>query len=822
MKRQKFRFFSGTSLALMAGLWIGLSVDAPAQEIKSGIANTPPLNVTAAVPRNWPPHYITNSSGIPDGFAIEAMAEIARIANVAVHYQVYSSFTKVLTALEEKQVDIVPNVGIVDFRKKFALFTEPVETFLVSAFVRPGMLTKQQQSAHWLDILKGRTTAVVVNNVAQRVLAKTPEVPIIIYENVHEAIIELIAGRVDALAYPEAVVKRIARSIGLSDKIQIAGTPIREIKRGVAIRNDKAELHQRLSFAVDQFVESEKYQEIYKKWFGLPTPYWTVQRTAWSAGGLLTAIILTMFGWRYHSIIKLNKDIQLSQEQFKDAIESISEGFVLYDKEGQLVICNNRFREFYDYTEEETRPGVHMLDLGALDINRGRVILDGPVDEYIHRRDDDRSPVQEPFIVHLTDGRILDTRDRKTSEGGIVSTQEDVTEFRLAQSELENSNINLEQRVRERTQQLQKLSLAVEQSPNAVFITDVHGTIEYVNFKFTDLTGYTADEAIGQNPRILKSDETPPEIFTDLWQTIQAGREWRGEIKDRRKDGSHFWANETIAPVTNENGKITHYVATHEDITVRKEAELAVRSALDEAEVANRAKSDLMANMSHELRTPLNAIIGFSDTMMEETFGPLGNDKYREYLGDIHHSGQHLLKLINDILDISAFEAGAVELNEENVSLTDIIEISIRLITSQADAGQVSVSSTVDGHIPILFADPRRIEQVFLNLLSNAVKFTPQGGQVHVTAKLNDDGSLGVTVADTGIGMNDEEVIKALSTFGQVDSGLNRMHEGSGLGLPLTKGLMELHGGTIEIESEKGHGTLITVTFPKERVLRNI
>ncbi len=245
-------------------------------------------------------------------------------------------------------------------------------------------------------------------------------------------------------------------------------------------------------------------------------------------------------------------------------------------------------------------------------------------------------------------------------------------------------------------------------------------------------------------------------------------------------------------------------------------------TSVKETKIASRAKSDLMANMSHELRTPLNAIIGFSETIKEETFGPVGSDKNREYLNDIHQSGQHLLELINDILDVSAIEAGGLELHEENVSLIDIIETSMRLIRTRAEAGRVSITSTITSEIPMLYVDARRAKQVFLNLLSNAVKFTLESGEITVSAHLNTDGSLAVAVADTGIGMDDNEVVIALSTFGQVDSGLDRKHEGTGLGLALTKGLMELHGGTLEIKSEKGKGTLVTVTFPKDRILENV
>jgi len=225
--------------------------------------------------------------------------------------------------------------------------------------------------------------------------------------------------------------------------------------------------------------------------------------------------------------------------------------------------------------------------------------------------------------------------------------------------------------------------------------------------------------------------------------------------------------------------------------------------------------------MSHELRTPLNAIIGFSDSMKEEIFGPLGNDKYREYLSDIHHSGQHLLELINDILDLSAFEANALRLHEDKVSIPDIISSTIRILKPRADRDQIIITTAIDANTTQIYADERRVRQIIINLLNNAVKFTAVGGRVTVHSWENEDGSFSIAVSDTGIGMDDGEAAIALSVFGQVDSGHDSMHEGTGLGLPLTKGLMELHGGTLEIESEKGHGTLITVNFPRERVVHN-
>jgi len=358
---------------------------------------------------------------------------------------------------------------------------------------------------------------------------------------------------------------------------------------------------------------------------------------------------------------------------------------------------------------------------------------------------------------------------------------------------------------------------AVEQSPVAVMITDPTGIIEYVNDAFTSMTGFERTEVIGKNPRIQRSFDTPDHVFTDMWRTIQAGDEWRGELKNRRKNDGVYWESMIVAPVRGVTGQIVNYIALKEDVTERRAAEEAQAAARQAAELANRAKSEFLAAMSHELRTPLNAIIGFSDIMSAQPHGEI-DPQYREYVADINQSGRHLLQLINDILDVARLDVGRLALREEELEVAALARSAANMVRERAESGSIELVTEIAPDLPSVWADSRRLKQVLVNVLANAVKFTPQGGRVEMSAGPSAEGGLVFVIKDSGIGIAPDQLARVMSPFVQVDSGMARQYEGSGLGLPLARQLIELHGGTIHLVSALGSGTTVTLTLPPERM----
>jgi PAS domain S-box-containing protein len=302
--------------------------------------------------------------------------------------------------------------------------------------------------------------------------------------------------------------------------------------------------------------------------------------------------------------------------------------------------------------------------------------------------------------------------------------------------------------------------------------------------------------------------------------TMQDGLVRDFETSMRRKDGEIIWVSINSHVVRNESGQLLHFEATFNDITQRRHSEQALIAAKEQADYANRSKSEFLANMSHELRTPLNAIIGFSEIIKDELFGKVGQPQYVEYAKDIYDSGELLLSLINDILDMSKIEAGKRDLAESVININRVVQTALRLVASRAKMSKQHLITKIPRDFPDFRGEERAFKQIIVNLLTNAIKFTPEGGSITVESHMKPDGRMQIAVTDTGIGIAKEHIETVLAPFGQIESALSRKHQGTGLGLPLTKALVELHDGTLEIASEVGVGTTVTITLPTNRILQ--
>ncbi len=360
-----------------------------------------------------------------------------------------------------------------------------------------------------------------------------------------------------------------------------------------------------------------------------------------------------------------------------------------------------------------------------------------------------------------------------------------------------------------REESLRQLSEAVEQSPASVVITNAMGIIEYVNPKFCVLTGYNAEEAVGQYPSILQAGVQTDAHYRQMWETISAGKEWSGEFCNKKKNGEIFWETASISPITDDKGEITHYVAVKEDITRAKETAEALRAAKEEAEAANRAKGTFLANMSHEIRTPMNAILGFSQLLRRDTEL---TEVQRDHLESIVCSGDHLMELINDILEMSKIEAGRMQLHTTTFDLRDLLEGIERMFRLRTDAKGLTLSVEVSEEVPqAVLSDEGKIRQVLINLLGNAVKFTERGGLCVRVGLVESD--LLVRVEDTGVGIAAEDMACVFEPFEQTVVG-QRHSGGTGLGMPISRSFARLLGGDLTLDSEVGVGTTFSFRLP--------
>lgn len=425
----------------------------------------------------------------------------------------------------------------------------------------------------------------------------------------------------------------------------------------------------------------------------------------------------------------------------------------------------------------------------------------------------------------------------------------DITMQKQAEKTLLEYNETLEVRIKERTKELEvsyleasKYFNAIEQAAEAILITNTNGVIQYANPAVTNITGYDKIEILGRNPKIFNSGKNPPGMFTAMWKTIRSGEIWHGTVINKKKSGELYNEEMTVTPIKDLTGQVINFIAIKNDVTLRVRAEeelqrrnMELELARADAEAANRAKSEFLANMSHELKTPLNHIMGFSELIHDGLSGPI-TDKQREYSGDIMKSGSQLLLMINDMLELSKIEAGKVELQFNEFNIGKMLEGVLAAFRKEALKHNIKTSLDIGDLPEAVSADERKLKQIVGNLLSNAFKFTPDGGSVSVRARrgirdlglgdskreptpgphtpTTDGNFIEISVADTGIGISEENQKRLFKAFGQMETTLTKKYQGTGLGLYLSKKLVEMHGGSIWVESREGEGSRFSFIVP--------
>ena len=390
--------------------------------------------------------------------------------------------------------------------------------------------------------------------------------------------------------------------------------------------------------------------------------------------------------------------------------------------------------------------------------------------------------------------RVFPIKDKYGVTFRYTGIVEDVTEQKIAEEEV------------------RKLSYAVQQNPALIIITDPKGNIEYVNSKFSEVTGYSFNEARGKNPKILKSGFTKPEEYKILWKTITAGGEWRGDFYNKKKNGEYYWESALIGPIKNRNDEITHFVAVKEDITERKKQEEQLIIAKEEAEKSDRLKSEFLAQMSHEIRTPLNNILTYASLLKEELESKLPPELEPSFRV-INSSALRLIRTIDLILNLSKIQTGNFDISFEKIDLDqDILYEIILEFYTRANEKNIKLSYETTAKKKHIFGDRYSIGQIFVNLLDNAIKYTNRG-EIKVILYNNSENEICVDIIDSGLGISDEFLPVLFNPFTQEDNFDRRNYEGTGLGLALVKKYAELNNAKIEVKSKKGKGTTFTTIF---------
>lgn len=503
--------------------------------------------------------------------------------------------------------------------------------------------------------------------------------------------------------------------------------------------------------------------------------------------------------------------LEAAHNKLVDAVESMSQTFITFDADEKLVMCNSKYAKIFAKAPEALVPGTPLKDVVRILTEKGFFTdVTEDIDSYVKKR---VKLLRKPSVreQQLSDGSWWSLKTTRTQDGGFTFFRDNITEQKMAADALRESE--------------ERYALAVRAANEGIWDWNLETNRIYSSHRFEQIIGKNVVKKLKRNTNVIVEKfiyanmhiDDRPRYRENLIRHLKGETPtFECEFRVVEKGKVMRWLRNQGLAQFNSAGRAYRMTGSLDNITERKRAEAALMEAKDAAELASRAKTDFLANISHELRIPLNAIIGFSELMTSEVFGDMGNPKYIDYTKTINDSGQHLLSIINDILDVSQIEVGELDFRTEETPLQPIFDSSLRLVGERASKAGLRLNHRTEENLPSVKTDPRRLKQILINLLTNAVKFTPEGGSVTLKAHMTKTGVLVISIADTGIGIKADDIPKVMTPFVQVDSRLARKYDGTGLGLPLTDALVKMHGAKMKIRSKPRKGTTVSVYFPKE------
>lgn len=773
------------------------------------IAATDKKVLKAAVPASFPPYYQLSNDGSPQGFAIDVMNEIARRAEIEVEYQVMDSWPLVLDAVRSGNSDLIPNIGKSQERSEFLDFTSSVETFNISFFIRSDSRYKYEDETS----LNGHRVATVESNIATSILLSMPQYDLITFNTFEEALFALISGQVEALAYPVPVAWHLITQARYEHSVMVVGQPLLEVKRVIGLAKGNQVLVAKLDNEISDFVTSERYREIHKKWFFEPPPFWTVKRLL----ALFAIFLLLLAIWRY---IRISSDkrrldslvdartaalkeemekhcqsemaLQKSEIQLRTLVESMVDGVIIVDSEGIIRSYNSSAQRMFGYALNEVVGNNMTILMPSHYRNQhetclskyqdaGGSMMVGMMGREVHGQNKDGKlfPI-EISVAEMTVGG-------ETLFSGVIR---DISERKKVQQELIISR--------------NMLQTVLDTIPARVFWKDRNCVYLGCNNLFAKDGGLSdKQQIIGCNDNDMPWSDRAEVYRKDDREVMQSGiSRLNFEEQQTTSSGEEIWLEASKIPLTDDQGEIYGVLGIYQDITGRKQAELELIEAKDKAEKASLAKSEFLSSMSHELRTPLNAVLGFSQILeLDKTI----SDRQRKAVVSIRSGGEHLLELINEVLDLASIEAGKLHLSVEECDLQGLLDECYTLMQPLTKKLNIRLTfERCDGYF--IQADAVRFKQVVINYLSNAIKYNKQGGSVHLFCKIQENGLLRLSVSDTGVGLSKAQQERLFQPFERVGAEALEV-EGAGVGLVISKKLMDMMGGSVGVESKKGVGS---------------